>query len=137
MAVFIVDASVTLAWCFEDEASSWTDELLQRLRHGDRITVPAHWSAEITNGLLVALRRKRIKPRQPVLFWDELARLPIEMEPSLTASQAKAILTFSERYALTVYDAAYLELAYRRRLPRGTLDDDLRKAAQAEGIILV
>ncbi len=137
MAVFIVDASVALAWCFEDEATSWTDGLLERLRHGDTIAVPAHWSAEITNGLLVALRRKRIRPGQPVLFWHELGRLPIEMEPSFSASQAKAILTFCERYTLTVYDAAYLELAHRRRLPLGTLDADLRKAAQAEGVVLL
>jgi predicted nucleic acid-binding protein len=80
MAIFVVDASAALAWCFEDEASSWADGLLERLRQGDRIMVPAHWPTEISNGLLVALRRKRIKAGQPALFWDELARLPIEAE---------------------------------------------------------
>jgi len=68
MAIFVVDASAALAWCFEDEASSWTDGLLERLRRGDRIVVPAHWPTEILNGLLVASRRKRIKPDQPALF---------------------------------------------------------------------
>ena len=76
MAVLVVDASAALAWCFEDEASSFTDGLLDRLRHGDQIVVPAHWPTEISNGLLVALRKKRIKAGQPELFWDELARLP-------------------------------------------------------------
>jgi predicted nucleic acid-binding protein len=99
--------------------------------------VPAHWPTEISNGLLVALRRKRIKAGQPALFWDELARLPIEAEPALTAMQAKAVLALSEKHALTVYDAAYLELTQRRQLPLGTLDTDLRKAAQGEGVVLL
>ena len=73
MAVFIVDASAALAWCFQDEATSWTDGLLERLRHGDRIVAPAHWPTEVSNGLLVALRRNRIRQGQPALFWDELA----------------------------------------------------------------
>src|SRR4029077_12828542 len=115
MAVFVVDASAALAWCFEDEASSWTDELLERLRQGDRIVVPAQWPAEILNGLLVASRRKRIKTGQPALFWDEMARLPIETEPPLTALQGKAVLALSEKHGLTAYDAAYLELAFRRQ----------------------
>ncbi|HUJ33536.1 MAG TPA: type II toxin-antitoxin system VapC family toxin [Candidatus Acidoferrum sp.] len=137
MAIFVVDASVALAWCFEDEASSWTDGLLERLRQGDQVMVPAHWPTEILNGLLVASRRKRIKAGQPALFWDELACLPIEVEPALTAIQAKTVLALGEKHRLTVYDAAYLELAQRRQLPLGTLDTDLRKAAQAEDVILL
>jgi len=134
MAVFVVDASAALAWCFEDESNSLTDEHLERLRQGDRMVVPAHWPTEILNGLLVALRRKRIKEGQPALFWDELARLPIETESALNPVQAKTVLALGEKYGLTVYDAAYLELAHRRNLPLGTLDSDLRKAAQAEGL---
>jgi len=135
MAVFVVDASAALAWCFEDEASSFTDALLDRLRHGDQIVVPAHWPTEISNALLVALPKKRIKARQPELFWDELARLPIEIEPPLTAPQAKTVLALGEKHGLTVYDAAYLELAQRRSLPLATLDADLRKAAQRDGVV--
>jgi predicted nucleic acid-binding protein len=137
MAIFVVDASAALAWCFEDEASSWTEGLLQRLRQGDGIVVPAHWPTEILNSLLVASRRKRIKPDQPALFWDELARLAFEIEPPLSASQGKAVLVLGEKHSLTVYDAAYLELAHRRQLPLGTLDTDLRRAAQAEGVALL
>jgi predicted nucleic acid-binding protein len=136
MAIFVVDASAALAWCFEDEANSWTDGLLERLRRGDRIVVPAHWPTEILNGLLVAERRKRIKSGQAMLFWDELSRLPIETEPPLAASQAKTVLALAEKHTLTVYDAAYLELAQRRNLSLGTVDTDLRKAAQVEGIAL-
>jgi predicted nucleic acid-binding protein len=137
MAIFVVDASAALAWCFEDESSSWSDGLLERLRQGDQIVVPAHWPTEISNGLLVAQRRKRINAGHAALFWDELSHLPIETEPALTAVQAKTILALSEKHGLTVYDAAYLELAHRRQFPLGTLDSDLRKAAQAEGIALL
>jgi len=137
MAIFVVDASAALAWCFEDEANSWTDGLLERLRGGDRIVVPAHWPTEILNGLLVASRRKRIGADQPALFWDELARLPIETEPALDASQAKRVLALGEKHSLTIYDAAYLELANRRKLSLGTLDSDLRRGAHAEGIVVL
>ena len=137
MAVFVVDASAALAWCFEDEAGAWSDSLLDRLRQGDRIVVPAHWPTEISNALLVATRRKRIRADQPALLWDELARLPIEIEPALNPVQAKSVLALAQKHGLTVYDAAYLELAHRRQLPLGTLDADLRKAAQLESIVLL
>ena len=137
MAIFVVDASVALSWCFEDEASGWTDGLLDSLRQGDRIVVPAHWPTEILNGLLVASRRKRIKEGQPALYWGELARLPIEVEAALTADQAKIVLALAEKRSLTIYDAAYLELAHRRQLPIATLDTVLRKAAQAEGLTVL
>lgn len=137
MAVFVVDASAALAWCFEDESSTWTDGLLERLRQGGQIVVPAHWPTEILNGLLVASRRKRIKADQPTLFWDELARLPIEIEAALNSAQVKMVLGFAEKHSLTVYDAAYLELAHRRQLPLGTLDTDLRRAAEAERLVVL
>ena len=137
MAVFVADASVALAWCFEDEGSGFADGLLDRLRHGDRIVVPAHWPTEVLNGLLVASRRKRINPEQPALFWEEFTRISIETEPPLDATQARGVLALAERHGLTIYDAAYLELAHRRQLPLGTLDTDLRGAAQAEAVPLL
>lgn len=129
MATFVVDASVTLAWCFEDEATAWTDGLLDRLRAGHNIAVPAHWPTEISNGLLMALRRQRIQPDRAELFWDELAMLPIDVEPPRSSQQAKAVLGLSRQYGLTVYDAVYLELAKRRGFPLATLDSALLSAA--------
>jgi predicted nucleic acid-binding protein len=137
MPVFVVDASAALAWCFEDEASGWSDRLLERLRQGDRIIVPAHWPVEMLNGLAVASRRKRIRPDQPAVLWAQLELLPVETEAALNAVQAKAVLVLSEKHGLTTYDAAYLELALRRQLPLATLDTELRKAAQLEGLSLL
>ena len=136
MESFVVDASATLPWCFEDEATPWTEGLLDRLRAGDRLVVPAHWPTEISNGMWMAVRRKRILPGRPELFWDELAALPIDIEPALSAEQAKAVLVLCERRSLTVYDAAYLELARRRGLTLATLDSALAKAASLEGVVL-
>lgn len=136
MATFVADASVTLPWCFQDEATVWTDSLLDRLRFGDRIIVPAHWPTEISNGLLMALRRKRIQSGRPGLFWDQLAVLPIDVESALSPSQAKSVLGFCEQHGLTVYDAAYLELAKRRGLRLATMDGALLKAARLEGVAL-
>lgn len=137
MAVFVADASVALAWCFEDEATTWSEEFLERLRQGDRINVPAHWGAEVANALLMGVRRKRINPEQPQLLWDALWLLPIDPEPALTAARGKEVLALGEKHGLTVYDAAYLELAHRNGFPLATLDSDLRKAAQAEGVALL
>ena len=78
MADFIVDASVTLPWLFEDEKTDWTEEFLERLLRGDRIKVPAHWATEVANALLMAARKKRIGPEQPQLLCDQLVGLPID-----------------------------------------------------------
>jgi len=134
---FVADASITLSWCFEDEATAWTDSLLDRLRSGDQIIVPAHWPTEVSNGLLMALRRKRIQSDRPALFWDQLAVLPIDVEPPLSPAQTKAVLALCQLYGLTVYDAAYLELAKRKGLQLATLDSDLLKTAPLENVLLL
>jgi predicted nucleic acid-binding protein len=137
MAKFVVDASATLPWCFEDEATPGTDNLLNRLLSGDRISVPAHWPTEVSNALLMAVRRNRIASEQLELFWDNLAALPIDVEQPLSPAQAKAVLSLAMQHKLTAYDAAYLELARRQGLPLATLDQDLREAAPREGVVLI
>jgi len=58
---FVVDASATLPWCFEDEATAWTEHLLDRLGEGEQVSAPAHWPIEVSNALLMAVRKKRIQ----------------------------------------------------------------------------
>jgi predicted nucleic acid-binding protein len=137
MATFVIDASATLPWCLKDEETAWTISLLRRLAMGDQIIVPAHWPTEVSNGLLMAFRRKRILVGRAGLFWDELAVLPITVEPALSPNQAKAVLALCDQYSLTVYDATYLELAKRNAVPLATLDSALMKAAPLEGVSLV
>ena len=137
MSTFVADASVTPPWCFEDESTPWTESLLDRLRLGDRIAVPAHWPTEVSNGLLMALRRNRILPGRPEKFWEELSVLPIYAERPIGSVEAKSILVLCEARGLTVYDAAYLELARRKGWALATLDDAPIKAAPLEGVSLV
>jgi predicted nucleic acid-binding protein len=134
---FVIDASATLPWRFEDEATLWTEGLLNRVEGGEEVRFPAHWPLEVLNGLLMAERRNRVTHDQIREFVDDLAALRIRLEPAHSASEWLTILALSERHRLTTYDAAYLNLAHRLGLPLATLDDDLRKAAVAANVSLV
>ena len=137
MPRFVLDASVTLAWCFEDEASEWTDLLLARLKAGDQATVPAHWPVEVVNALLVAIRRGRIPREKGTRFFEDLCALPIPVDPKSTESAFDRVFPLAEQHGLTIYDAAYLELATREGIPLATLDSDLQRGARAAGVVLV
>ena len=137
MARLVPDASATLTWCFEDEAMPWTDALLADLRAGDEAMVPAHWPAEVANALLIAVRRGRISREKANRFFLDLRALPIRIDPESSETVFDQVFKLADKYNLTVYDAAYLELAIRYRLPLATLDKDLRNAARAAGVPLV
>jgi predicted nucleic acid-binding protein len=137
MAAFVVDASATLPWCFADEATTATNALLARLRTGDEAIVPAHWALEVANALLIAVRRKRISPLDADQFLQDLEFLPIRIDTTTKSQVRTGAFPLAEQYGLTVYDAAYLELAIRQGLPLATLDDDLRKAAGVAGTLLI
>ena len=81
MPGFVADASATLPWCFADEATPWTEALLDRLRSGEELTVPAHWPTEVMNGLVMAVRRKRIDLDRVARFAADLALLALRIEP--------------------------------------------------------
>ena len=131
------DASATLPWCFDEEATLVTESLLDRLKTGDAAVVPAHWPAEIANSILMAVRRGKISQDRRDEFVRELLLLPIDVDPVSPATWFVRSLPLAEKHRLTVYDAAYLELALRRGLPLATLDNDLRRAAEAEGVGLL
>jgi len=137
MPRWVPDASATLTWCFEDEAMAWTDDLLARLRTGDEALVPGHWPAEVANSLLMAVRRGRISREKANRFVRDLHALPIRLDPQSSAAVFDDVFKLAEQYTLTIYDAAYLELAIREHLPLATLDKELRKAARAAGVPLI
>jgi len=134
MATFVLDASATLPWCFADEATVATNALLARLKTGDEALVPAHWTTEVANALLIAVRRGRISFQDAEQFLEDLDALPIRIDATTTKLARSHILPLAEKHALTIYDAAYLELAIRQSVPLATLDDDLRKAGHASGV---
>jgi predicted nucleic acid-binding protein len=137
MVAFVVDASATLPWCFADEATPATNALLARLRSDEEAIVPAHWPLEVTNALLTAVRRNRISPQDAHQFLQDLEFLPIRIDTTTKNLVRTRVFPLAEQHGLTVYDAAYLELAIREGLPLATLDDDLRRAAGVAGTFLV
>ena len=133
---FVIDCSVTMAWCFEDERTAATDALLARVVDAGAIA-PFLWPLEVTNVLLTAVRRKRIPPDAVNQVAQRIAALPVVVDKDGTALVWGNTLQLAERYALTSYDACYLELAQRKALPLATLDAALRKAATAAGVTLL
>lgn len=131
---FVVDASVTLAWCFEDEATPQTEAILDRLSD-DTAMVPALWELEVSNVLLLGERRSRLTESQSARFVALLAQLPIHVDSA--SADMGAVLATGRRHALTAYDAAYLVLAEREGVPLATLDAKLRNAGQAVGVTLI
>jgi predicted nucleic acid-binding protein len=136
MAVFVPDASATLAWLLEGETSDWTEALLERFRSGDSAVVPSHWAPEVANALLVAVRRGRIDKHKPAELFAALLALPIRVDTSGSEAIFHRVFAYAEKYGLTVYDAAYLELAVREGVALATLDTDLQNAALLAGIPL-
>jgi predicted nucleic acid-binding protein len=133
---FIIDASVTLAWCFVDEVTPSTTLLLERLQH-DVAWVPAIWSLEVANSLLSAERRKRLAYADITHFLELLQELPIRIDSETANKSFHEILSLAHMEGLTAYDAAYLELAMRQGMPLATKDKLLCQAATRLGVELL
>ena len=132
--VFVIDASLTMAWCFEDESTMKTDAVLDRLE-SDEAVVPYLWELEVVNVLIVAERRRRVTEAQSSRFLDLLGRLPIRVDESPPAPPA--LLAAARRHELSSYDASYLVLAERLDAPLATLDGGLSKACRTAGVPLL
>ena len=129
----VIDASVALAWCFPDEASEYADGVLVGLE-GRTALVPAIWSVEITNALLVGERRKRIRQPEVRRFVELLKGLSILEDGQPFADTVSNILPLAREHDLSAYDAAYLDVAVRHGAPLATLDKALQKAGRAAGL---
>jgi predicted nucleic acid-binding protein len=127
---FVLDASVAVAWCFDDEGTPAAWALLDRLDTAQGY-VPALWALEIGNILLGAERRRRITQARAVLFLGILGDLDIRVDPDLPGRALRDVLPLARERGLTTYDATYLELAMRLGLPLATKDAALIRAAKA------
>jgi predicted nucleic acid-binding protein len=134
---FVLDGSVAVAWCFEDEATDFTEGVLDLLSAGGEVHVPSIWPLEVANALLVAERRKRIALAKVTALLIRIAGLPISVRHSDPKQAFEQILPMARQLELSQYDAAYLELAVREGLPLATLDAELRRAAQVIGVELL
>jgi predicted nucleic acid-binding protein len=132
----VLDASLALTWYFQDEATSATDTILDRVAETGAV-VPALWRLEIANGLQVAVRRRRISVAYRDASLAELTQMQIDTDSETDVHAWSATLRLAEKHELTLYDAAYLELAQRRRLPLATLDRELRRAAETLSVTVL
>jgi predicted nucleic acid-binding protein len=130
---FVLDASVTACWCFYDEHDPRAAAAFDML-DSDHALAPLHWWFEVRNVLLLGERRQRISASHAIGFLDRLQRSPIELA---ALPDQVGVLALARRHRLSFYDAAYLELAQRRRIALATLDHRLAVAAQTEGVALV
>jgi len=129
----VLDCSVAVSWCFEDEASPETDALLERVRDEGAL-VPALWHLELGNVLIQAERRKRLSAADTTTRLELIADMPIVTDEETSARALREVLTLARAEALTTYDAAYLELAMRKGLPLATRDRALARAAKRAGV---
>lgn len=130
---FVLDASVALAWAFEDEGGDYPKLVLEALGWGEAVT-SSLWPLEVSNGLVVAERRGRITPADSSRFAALLMALPIVIEPLDRRRVFDTVRPLARVTGLSVYDAHYLELAARLGVPLSTLDQGLQAAAEAEGV---
>lgn len=133
---FVLDASLALSWCFQDERTEASMRVQDRLLD-DNALVPPIWPLEVANGLLSAERRQRITLSRADQELRQLLSLPIAVEQGDTATAWQVVLPLARQHGLSVYDASYLELAQRRGLPLATLDRHLAAAAAQLGLLLV
>jgi predicted nucleic acid-binding protein len=131
----VLDSSVTLAWIYTEETTSEIREILNQVADYGA-WVPALWRLEVGNILEIGVRRKRHDAAFRDATLSDLLLLPLYVDSETDQRAWGPILRLAERHQLTLYDAAYLELAQRRGLPLATLDGDLRRAATLEKIPL-
>ena len=129
--MIVIDASIALAWLFEDERSALAQRALTALED-DEAFVPAIWPVEVQNVLLVAELRGRLTAEAGELL-NAIRALPIHIEAPIGIDTT--IYDLAKKYELTAYDASYLELAVRHRSKLATLDKALSRAARRENVL--
>jgi predicted nucleic acid-binding protein len=132
----VLDSSATLAWVYAEEITASIHTVFVALQENGA-WVPTHWSLEVANVLEMGVRRGRHDAAFRDATLADLALLPVSLDPHTPRQAWGPTLRLAEHHRLTLYDAAYLELAKRLNLPLATLDNDLRMAARAEGVIVL
>jgi predicted nucleic acid-binding protein len=134
MEAFVVDASVAIAWVHPAQATKQTAAMLDAIADGATVEVPALWPLEVANALIVLVRRRKLveDERQVGLAW--LRGLRVRVDHEMSALAFSRLSELAATHQLSVYDAAYLELAQRRKLRLGCTDGPLRTAAKRAGV---
>ena len=131
---FVADASVAIGWVHPGQATAGTERMLEAVAAGATIEVPALWLLEVANALLVLVRRRKLSDAERLTALGWLHGLRVKLDHDMAMLGLTTLSELASRHALSVYDAAYLELAQRRRLPLGCKDGPLRTAAKRCGV---
>jgi len=126
-----LDGSIALSWFLPGEGTDKNQAVRKLIEGGTKALVPSIWALEVANALLVAERNKRISQADSAAAWAALHKLPIETDAETASRAGSDILALARQQHLSVYDAAYLELAMRQGTALASLDELLRAAAQA------
>lgn len=137
MESFVLDVSACLPWCYEDEQSALSEQLLDWAGSGSQLYVPSLWTFEIVNALVQGVRRQRLSAERAAEFLEQLQHFAFRIDTAPALADLARLRELASRHQLTSYDAAYLDLAIRTGLPLATLDQPLRKAAISENVVLV
>jgi len=127
---FVVDASIGIAWVHPAQATSKSQALLQAVYDGARVKAPALWPLETANALLVLARRGKLTEAERQEALSALGKLSVELDHDMGSLAFGKLSDLASKYRLSVYDAAYLELASRSKLPLACKDGPLREAAK-------
>jgi len=130
---WVVDCSFALALCLPDAGSMHAERLLVKVRSAV-FWVPSLWWYELANAIAVARTRQRLDEAEVVQACEQLGTLPCETDLAIGWDIVRRLYELSRHYRLSCYDAAYLELAQRRRLGLVTLDRRLNAAARDAGL---
>lgn len=134
---FVLDCSVGISWCMDDENNDYANWVLVWLSEGSlEAVVPSIWWLEIVNVLVVAERRERTTELRTAEALSMLRSLPIVVDANTVQQSTGATLELARQYRLAAYDAAYLELALREELPLATIDNRLAEAARDCGVFM-
>jgi predicted nucleic acid-binding protein len=128
--LIVLDASITVSWLLDEPSASEIESVLTT----DRIIVPSHWSIEVGHAILKALRRKTIRQEQLIGIASDLGGLSISIQPPIGVAAILPLLTFAREHGLTMYDAAYVQLARNRTAKLATLDKAMGQIAAKLGI---
>ena len=132
----VADASFCGAWILADEISDMAEELLTQILKGSvELVVPALWHYEINNLLRSAHRRKRLTEEDAREALETLNQVPLVIEDLPEGPAKKRMLHLALQFDLSSYDAAYLELADRHKIPLHTADTKLKAAAKQLGLL--
>jgi predicted nucleic acid-binding protein len=133
---FVVDASMAIAWVHPAQATPGSDAWLDHVADGAELVVPALWPLEVANALLVLQRRRRLTASERTTALRALGAIPLTVDHEASTSAFSTLYDIAVAETLSVYDAAYLDVALRRQLPLACKDGPLRSTAARKGVSL-